>query len=351
MAHISIYECNPESDIETNANTIQIHFDVAHIYEDNGRHLITIPKTRLHWLWKQYQLGKNTPHGLEPPTQSFETEIVWLYQRYKYRIPKNDPLKLAQYTLPTPILNFLTTSFNVNHSYFSSPVTCPIHLNQFYSPFPRDKIFGSIGKAFDHKWKGIGYAHPNNATDLLQAIHWARLAAKIDPYTITIIISPDTNWYQNSDPHSNPYPDTHIIAHFAADTITYEEPTIPPELNIPRKEPSSIQIFCIHHQNNTIGTHDQLNQLTYIANNLSIQQLHTQIATHTPPGTLVNASKKWSKLNYPNTPLLNVTPIPQLPNYQTNLPLKFHPQFSYYTDGSFKKPKEILPGTWRREKT
>ena len=99
------------------------------------------------------------------------------------------------------------------------------HYDREYS----DRIFGSIGKAFDHKWKGIGYSHPNNATNLQHAIHWARLAAKIDPNTITIIISPDTNWYQNSNPHSGPYPDTHIIAHFAADTITYAEPTITPK--------------------------------------------------------------------------------------------------------------------------
>ena len=129
LAHISINECNPENDIETNTNTIQTHFDVAHIYEDNGRHLTTIPKTRLHWLWKQYQLAKNNPHRLEPPTQPFETEMVWLYQRYKYRISKNDPLKLAQYTIPTPILNYLITSFNISQSYFSSPVTCPTQLN------------------------------------------------------------------------------------------------------------------------------------------------------------------------------------------------------------------------------
>ena len=45
----------------------------------------------------------------------------------------------------------------------------------------------------------------------------------------------------------------------------------------------------------------------------------------------------------------NNIPAPQLPNYHTNLPLKFHPQFSYYTDGSFIKPKEIAPGEWRKE--
>ena len=209
--------------------------------------------------------------------------MIWLYQIYKYRIPKNDPLKLAQYTIPTPIFNFLTTSFNINHSYFSSPVTCPTQLSQFYSPFSRDKIFGSLEKAFDHKWKGIGYAHPNNATNLQHAIHWARLAAKKDPSTITILISPYTNWYQNFNPHSGLFPNTHIIAHFDADTITYEGHTIPLELNIPRKELSTLQILCIHHQNNYIRTYEQLNQLTHIVNYLSIQQLYTQIATHTPP--------------------------------------------------------------------
>ena len=314
LAHISINECNPESDIETNSNTIQTQFDVAHIYEDNGRHLITIQKTRLLWLWKQYHQAKNIPHNLEPPTQSFETEVVWLYQRYKYRIPKNDPLKRARYTLPTSILNFLTTTFHINHSYFSSPVTCPTQFTHFYSPLPRDRIFGSLGKAFDQKWKGIGYAHPHNATDLQQAIHWARIAAKNDPNTITLLISKDTDWYHNFDPYTGPFPDTHIIAHFAANTVIYEEPTIPPELNTIRKEVSTLRILCIHHQNNHIGIYEQMNQLTDIAINLQILQSHTQIALPTPLNTTVNPSKKWDKLNYPNTPTNNNIHIPQLPN-------------------------------------
>ena len=59
--------------------------------------------------------------------------------------------------------------------------------------------------------------------------------------------------------------------------------------------------------------------------NLQILQSHIQIAPHTPPNIIVNPSKKWSKLNYPNTLQHNNIPTPQLPNYQTNLPLKFHP--------------------------
>ena len=64
-----------------------------------------------------------------------------------------------------------------------------------------------------------------------------------------------------------------------------------------------------------------------------------------PPNTLVNPNKKLSKLTYPNTPTFNnIIPIPQLPDYETNFRLKFHPQFGYYTDGSFKKPKSISFG-------
>ena len=93
-----------------------------------------------------------------------------------------------------------------------------------------------------------------------------------------------------------------------------------------------------------------MNQLINIANNIQITQIYTQIAPPTPSNTTINPSKKWAKSKYPNAPENYNIPIPQLPNYQTNLPLKFHPQFSYYTDGSFMKPKEINPGVWRRER-
>ena len=93
-----------------------------------------------------------------------------------------------------------------------------------------------------------------------------------------------------------------------------------------------------------------MKQLKDLANNLQITQSHTLTAPPTPSNTTVNPSKKWSKLNYLQIVAHNTTLAPQLPNYQTNLPLKFHPQFSYYNDGCFIKPKEIAPGVWRRER-
>ena len=127
-------------------------------------------------------------------------------------------------------------------------------------------------------------------------------------------------------------------------------PQYPPSSILQEKEPSTIQMFCIHHQNNNIGTYEQRKLLKDIAYNLQILQSHTQIAPPIPSNTNVNPSKKWSKSNYPYALAHNNIPAPQFPSYQTNLPLKFHPQFSYYMDGSFIKPKEIAPGVWRRER-
>ena len=63
LAHISINECNPENDIETNTNTIQTHFDVAHIYEDNGRHLTTTVSPKLDYIgYENNTTSQKTPH-------------------------------------------------------------------------------------------------------------------------------------------------------------------------------------------------------------------------------------------------------------------------------------------------
>ena len=123
-------------------------------------------------------------HNLIPPTQTFEIEITWLYQRYKHRIPKNGPLKNSHHALPKALLDYMTTSFNIIHSYFSSPVTFSTQLTKFFSPSPRDKFFGSLGTAFSHRWQGIGYAHPHNESEAQIASHLARLAAKHDPYSM-----------------------------------------------------------------------------------------------------------------------------------------------------------------------
>jgi hypothetical protein len=166
LVQIHLNECNPNTDTNTTEPTIQIIHDKALIFSNNINHLITVPKVRVEWLWNQYNTNSNTHHQLDPPHQPFITKIIWLYERYKYQIPKIDPLKRSHYTLPTEILDQIITLFNIKTSYFSSPVTCSTLVNTYCLPFPRDSIFGSRGTAFKHKWLDNGYAHPHNKENI-----------------------------------------------------------------------------------------------------------------------------------------------------------------------------------------
>ena len=265
---------------------------------------------------------------------------------------QNDPLKLSQYTLPNAIIENIIDSFQITHAYFSSPSICPTTLKQFSSPFSRDKIFGSIGTTFQHKWAGVGYAHPHTEKDAQQALHWARLAAKRNPDTITILVTTDPNWYHNLNTHEGPFPYSHVISHFKADTIIYDEPTIPPELRTnPRTESHDIRILCIHHKHMSPGSCEYANLMNTISTTLKIPTSFNTLAPPTPINTLVNKNKKWSQLIYPPPPPLTIqtsnTPI--YTHQDICLPLKYHPQFCYYTDGSFIPPKEITQGHWIRE--
>jgi hypothetical protein len=134
-----------------------------------------------------------------------------------------------QYTIPTEILDLTITLFNIKTSYFSSLVTCLTLVNDYYSPFQRDSIFGSRGAAFNHKWLNNGYAHPHNKENIQKAIHWAHLAAKENQDTMTILTIPDEEWTTNNTPYKTMLDDTHVIIYFPPDTIIYTEPTIPPD--------------------------------------------------------------------------------------------------------------------------
>jgi hypothetical protein len=157
--------------------------------------------------------------------------------------------------MPKEILQLPIETFNITSSYFSSPITYPTQLHQCYYPHPRNLIFYSKGQAFSHKWQNIEIAYPHGIETTQKAIHRAKLATQENSNTITILITPNKEWYTNYTPYENRYKDTHIITHFPPDTIQYYEPTIPIELNKkPRNESLAIKILCIHHKTTPIHT-------------------------------------------------------------------------------------------------
>ena len=106
-------------------------------------------------------------------------------------LPKKKPKtilpKNLHHTLHPIITNTLIESFNITHSYYSSPLTYPTQLTQFYTPHNRDKIFGSLGHTQSSRWNNIGLAHPMDYNTTVEAIHWAHMATKENLNTITVL--------------------------------------------------------------------------------------------------------------------------------------------------------------------
>jgi hypothetical protein len=76
LIHLSILECNPDKDIITPTPTIQLQHENAHIYDHNGTHLITIPATRLNWLWLQYHTTLHNSLIFIPSIQSLKLKLL-----------------------------------------------------------------------------------------------------------------------------------------------------------------------------------------------------------------------------------------------------------------------------------
>jgi ribonuclease HI len=192
--------------------------------------------------------------------------------------------------------------------------------------------------------KGHGFAHPPPSF-LPQSIHMARLAAKADLLSYTILINTDPNWH-HTNPYHTEYPDTHVITYIPPNTLQYHDPIKPMYDDDPYIEPQALQILCIHHKTSTIGDLASIQQLsTYTIT----PDLLLRIALSTPPNTKVQYNKTWHTLPDPPPPIHFANTALLFPNYTFALPLKYLPKYSYYTDGSFYPPKQISPNNWRPE--
>ena len=168
-----------------------------------------------------------------------------------------------------------------------------------------------------------------------------------------ILITTDPDWYHTIHPHEGPFLDSHVITHFKADTITYDEPTTPPELRIEhRVENRDIHVLCIHHKASPPDTTKYERCMHILGTILQIPSIFTTIIQPTPLHVLVNRSKTWSKLPqmFPPSMTHNIN-IPPLHNQNICLPLKYQPQLCYYIDASFIPPKVLTPEQWIREET
>jgi hypothetical protein len=115
LIQINLNEFNLDKDIETTQPTIKVINEEAHIFTELGNLLITIPKIRLEWLWKQYNTNLDTQQQLDPPKTIFYNRNHMAIQKIQIPHPKNKPSQ--KITIHTPIRNTRPTHRNIqNHN-------------------------------------------------------------------------------------------------------------------------------------------------------------------------------------------------------------------------------------------
>jgi hypothetical protein len=88
-----------------------------------------------------------------------------------------------------------------------------------------------------------------------------------------------------------------------------------------------------------------------IATDFQIPLPYTNQPQSIPINNVVKKYTNWNKVTH--LPMLNqnILIFPPLPDYTHIIALKYLPQYRYYTNGSFKPPKEIKPHIRKKERT
>ena len=246
------------------------------------------------------------------------------------------------HTLHPDITKLLIDSFKITHSYYSYPLTCPIQLTHYNSPHNRDILFGSMGHVKFSRWKGIGLAFPMDHNTTLEAIHWARMAAKEDVHTITILIVNHKNWTTQLLP-LNTNVDIHTIATIPLHTIHYV-----PTPEWPRYyqyiEPSLTSIICIDNQ-----AHLSMNlQTPHELQKVLKKTLKTHIDTYpinpTPTQYNVEFSNSWKTApkQPPTSSLQTTIQHPYRPNTITSIHSSFIHKNAYTQMDHLSHPPQTL---------
>jgi hypothetical protein len=113
---------------------------------------------------------------------------------------------------------------------------------------------------------------------------YGKNSSKKNPSSYTILINPNSNWHQQTNPFTTQFKDTHVITYIPPNTLQYHTPLAPPHDKQTHIENLAIQILCIHHKPTILGDISTIQQLHGLLPNMPI---HIQIAPPTLPNTKV----------------------------------------------------------------
>jgi hypothetical protein len=137
-----------------------------------------------------------------------------------------DPSEFAHCILPNRILNFNHTIFNITHSYFSSPITISTTIKNYFLPSKETK-YEPLSIQIARNWICTSPYYKKPSTKY--ALGKIGCTKQSKNYHNSCYARHPLE--HNSTLLNVPFQDTHTIIYFDADSISYNEPTIPINLH------------------------------------------------------------------------------------------------------------------------
>jgi hypothetical protein len=147
----------------------------AKCYDRTGHIVGTLTHQKLLDLWKRYHLAEETGQHSESTVGTFEEEIILLLRRYPIS-GDTDKDKRAQlinhWTTPPQFMDAIRAGLGTTMECFASPLNVNPATIHHCSKYNEDKVFNSLGNAYDMRLKGSFEFNPKRVhTDRTSKSH------------------------------------------------------------------------------------------------------------------------------------------------------------------------------------
>ena len=122
---------------------------------------------------------------LSPPPRSFEEEALDCIVRHT----KRDKGKSAyeQLSLPPSIHSIIQDTFHTTKTHSATPWSVPDSSTPYWSPHPRDQIFGAQGTPYNTQWSGFSQTLISTPNEADAHIRWAVQSARHAPPETAVV--------------------------------------------------------------------------------------------------------------------------------------------------------------------
>ena len=179
---------------------------MACIHDPSGRTVGMMRQERLALLYYNYEQTIQTrPHLVEKlQPKPFAEEVACLLKRYKTGQPVPGTKKRVDLTnhwaTPPGIYDMLREAIpGLGKERFASPLNYHSGMQQYWSYFERDQIFGALHDAYSCQWTGYSVANPEyDSKEMYKSVSWAVHSAQTtEKPTLTVFVLPA--WTEGSN--------------------------------------------------------------------------------------------------------------------------------------------------------